>query len=192
MERRTEAEKIIKKHVVWSMGAGLMPVPLFDIAAVTAIQMDLLNQLAALYGADYSKSKGKQFVSALTGSTFARIGASLVKSIPGVGSVIGGLSMSMMSGASTYAVGHVAMNHIEGKGDFLDVDMDWAKDAYKKALEKGKEFAAKVDEKMAGEPDDPENVITAMEKLKSLRDKDLITNEEFETRKKDLLDKLVD
>ena len=87
MTKGDEAENIITTHVVWSLGARLMPVPLFDIAAVTAVQMDMLKQLAELYEADFSKATGKTFVSALTGSTFARIGASLVKAVPGVGTI---------------------------------------------------------------------------------------------------------
>ena len=42
------ADEIIRSHVLWALGAGLMPVPLFDIAAVTAVQMDMLKQLAEL------------------------------------------------------------------------------------------------------------------------------------------------
>ena len=68
-----EADEIVRSHVLWSMGAGLMPIPLFDIAAVTAIQIDMLKQLTACHGVDFSQSHGKAFVGALTGSTFARI-----------------------------------------------------------------------------------------------------------------------
>ena len=71
MDKQVQANKIVSDHVVWSLGAGLMPIPLFDIAAVTAVQMDMLKQLSDLFEVDYSKSAGKAFVSALTGSTFA-------------------------------------------------------------------------------------------------------------------------
>ncbi len=80
MSKTTSAEKIIERHVVRALGAGLMPIPLFDIASVTAVQMDMLKQLADEYGADYSTSSGKAFVSALTGSTLARFAASVIKS----------------------------------------------------------------------------------------------------------------
>lgn len=128
--KERNAEKIISTHVLWSLGAGLMPLPLFDIVAVTAIQVDMLNQLADEYDADFSDSTGKAFVAALTGVTFARIGASILKVIPGVGSVIGGLSMSAMSGASTYAVGHVAKEYFATGADLSNVDVDKAKEAY--------------------------------------------------------------
>ena len=98
MNKRAEADRIVKQHVVWAMGAGLIPVPVLDFAAVTGIQIDLLSRLARVYGVDHEGSSGKRFVVALTGTTFARFGASLVKAIPGVGTVLGGVSMSIMSG----------------------------------------------------------------------------------------------
>ena len=109
MSTQPSADNIITRHVLWSLGGGLILVPLFDIAAVTAIQMDMLKQLAELYDADYSNSSGKAFVSALAGSTVARLGASMINAVPGIGTAIGGVTMSVMSGASTYAIGQVAV-----------------------------------------------------------------------------------
>src|SRR5262245_34447088 len=108
MSKQLEADQIIKRHVIWAMGAGLIPMPVVDFTAVTAVQTDMLSQLARLYDVEYSNSSGKMFVAALTGSTFARIGASAFKALPGIGTILGGSSMSIMSGASTYAVGKVA------------------------------------------------------------------------------------
>ena len=48
MSKEHSADGIIKSHVVWAMGGGLIPVPLFDIAAVTAIQMDMLRGCGAV------------------------------------------------------------------------------------------------------------------------------------------------
>ncbi len=187
MSKDQDADKIIDNHVLWSLGAGLMPVPLFDIAAVTAVQMDMLKQLADLYEADFSKSTGKTFVSALTGSTFARIGASVIKAVPGIGTVVGGLSMSVMSGASTYAVGQVAKAHFSSDGGLLgDIDLEWAKEAYKGAFEKGKDLVEDI-EKAQGETRDP---YATLEKLGELRDKGVVTEDEFAAKKKELLKRM--
>ena len=112
MSKQEEAERIIRSHVLWAMGGGLIPIPLVDIAAVTGIQLDMLKQLAVLHDVDYSASSGKAFISALSGSTFAALGSSLVKVIPGIGTFLGVLSMSALSGASTYAVGQVAVSYL--------------------------------------------------------------------------------
>ncbi|MEM9137012.1 MAG: DUF697 domain-containing protein, partial [Cyanobacteria bacterium P01_F01_bin.42] len=116
MSKRTQADAVIRSHVLWAMGGGLIPIPLVDFAAVTAIQLEMLQQLAQIYGVDYSRSLGKAFVSALTGTTIARLGASLLKAIPGVGTVLGSASMALASGASTYAVGQVAISHFSNGG----------------------------------------------------------------------------
>jgi uncharacterized protein (DUF697 family) len=186
MGKRKEADRIVTNHVIWSMGGGLIPVPLFDIAAVTAIQLDMLKQLANLYETDFSKSSGKAFVTALTGTTFARIGASMFKVFPGVGTVLGGVSMSVLSGASTYAIGQVAISQLEAGGDLFDLDFDWAREKYEEALERGKEIV----EGLEAEPEEAEDVYAALERLGELKEKGIITEEEFEEKKQALLDRI--
>lgn len=181
-------DRIIRGHVLWSMGAGLIPIPLFDIAAVTAIQIDALKKLAAEEGVDYTTDGGKQFVTALTGGTFARLGASLVKGIPGVGTVIGGLSMSAMSAASTYAVCQVAITHFRSEKSFVLPDLEDAKQLYEKALEKGKAFVKKLEEEM--NPEEAKGVYENLDKLKSLREAGVLTEEEYDEKKGKLLAKL--
>ena len=179
MSRRTDANRIIRKHVLWSMGAGLMPVPLLDVAAVTAIQMDMLKQLASVYVASYSASQGKTFVAALTGSTFARVGATMVKALPGIGTIVGGISMSMLSGSSTYAVGKIAIDVFHAGGDLSSADLDSAKEAYEEAFEEGKGFASGLGK--AGK--DAQDLFQALEKLSELKGKGVITEGDFETQK---------
>jgi uncharacterized protein (DUF697 family) len=168
------------------MGAGLMPIPLFDIAAVTAVQIDLLKQLADNYEADFSNEMGKTFVTALTGGTFARIGASLLKTVPGIGTLIGGVSMSVMSGASTFAVGQVAKRHFETDGNIVNVDLDFARNAYDDAFEKGKQIVSDL----KGHEAESKDIYKSLERLGELRDKGVITDEEFETKKQELLERL--
>ena len=186
MSKTTSAEKIIERHVVWALGAGLMPIPLFDIASVTAVQMDMLKQLADEYGADYSASSGKAFVSALTGSTLARFAASAIKFLPGVGTVVGGISMSVMSAASTYALGQVAVGHFGANRRLLDMDIDEAKEAYEEALKRGKEYASGV----GNQREAARSVYEALEKLAELREKGVIGDADFEEQKRKLLEGL--
>ena len=184
MSRRPAAEKIINAHIVWAIGAGFVPVPILDIAAVTAIQLDMLKQLSTLYGVSYTESEGKVWLSALTGSLAARIGANALKLIPGIGTLIGGVSMSALSGASTYAIGQVAIGHFEGKGTLSTIDLDAAKKAYEEELEKGKRVAAKMAEEKTGSKD----VFAKLERLSQLKDKGVISVDDYEAMKKKLLD----
>lgn len=220
-DKRIAANNIIKNHVIWSMGAGAIPIPLIDMTAVTAVQLDMLKQLCKLYGIDHSDVYGKALIASLTGSIAARYGASFIKVIPGIGSILGGISMSIFSGASTYGVGQVAVNLMDSGGSLFDVDMDEAKEAFKKEFEKGKEYAKDLEKKIkekkedleeefteivsdkstAEEPITPtesfdlnsnetEDIYTQLEKLGALRDKNIITDEEFEAKKQDLLSRL--
>ena len=181
-----QTERILLTHVAWSMGAGLLPIPLVDLAAVTAIQVDLLNALCAEYDVDFSATSGKSLVAALTGTTFARIGASLLKTITGIGSLLGGLSMSVMSGASTYAVGKVAIAHLEQYGSLFDMDVSKAKKQYDDAFEEGKTVA----KNMKGKEDSSRDVFEKLEKLGKLKEQGVLTQAEFDAKKADLLEKI--
>jgi uncharacterized protein (DUF697 family) len=138
--RGQRADRIIKKHVLWASGAGLIPVPLADLAAVTAVQVSMLEDLSKVYAVQSSGPVLQSFVTALTGGMLARLGASAFKAIPGIGTFLGGASMSIMSGASTYAVGQVAKRQLETTGNLAKVDLDAAKREYSKAYESGKEY----------------------------------------------------
>ncbi|MBO9998459.1 MAG: DUF697 domain-containing protein [Cyanobacteria bacterium SID2] len=187
MSQRTEAEAIVRSHVLWAMGGGLIPIPLVDFAAVTAIQLEMLQQLARVYGVDYTQSNGKAFVSALTGTTFARLGASLLKALPGVGTLIGGASMSLTSGASTYAVGQVAINHFANSGNLSNFVEEQVKSAYDTAFERGKSYVSDLEN---DKKDEAADIYQALEKLGSLKAQGILTEEEFQTKKQQLLDRL--
>ncbi len=181
------AQDIVKSHVVYSLGAGLVPIPLLDIAAVSVVQLDMVRQLAKLYGKDFKESSGKSLISAITGSTMARMGASMVKSIPGIGSILGGVTMSVLSGASTYAIGQVFIWHFGTGGDLSDFNFEKAKEIYEKEFEKGKKVAREM-EKEAQKESRNDDIATKLEKLAQLKAKGVITEEDFQAQKKRLLD----
>lgn len=145
------ADTIVRNHVVWSMGAGMIPVLIADIFAVSAIQLDMVRQMSKLYDVEFNELQGKAIVSSLTGATVARLAArSVVKLLPGVGSMIGGVAVSVFAGASTYALGEVFKKHFESGGTILDFDPDRVKQMYKEKFEKGKKVAEEW-KKEAGE-----------------------------------------
>lgn len=186
MEDAKRPEEVIRSHAIWAAGAGLVPVPLFDVVAVTAIQMDMLKGLARLYEVDYSEASGKAFVSALTGTTFAKLGSSAVKALPVVGPVLGGVSMSVLSGASTYAVGQAAIRSLESDQGFLYVDLERAQEVYEQALERGRElFTGRERERRPSE-----DVFRKLRELGRLKKRGVISEEEFERKKAELLERL--
>ena len=141
-ERLTAADMIIRNHVIWSMGAGLIPVMIADIFAVSALQLDMIRQLCRVYDVNFQETQGKAIVTSLTSSTLARLGAgSVIKLVPGLGSFIGGATVSIFAGASTYALGEVFKKHFESGGTILDFDPDRLRKYYKEKFEKGKKVA---------------------------------------------------
>lgn len=189
MSTKTEqTDEIIQNHTLWAMGAGAVPLPVLDVAAVTMVQLDMLKQLSRVYGVDYNESFGKNLISAIAGSTLARIGASLIKGIPGIGSILGGVSMVILSGASTYAMGRVFVNHFEGGGSLFDFDINLGKKVYEEEFEKGKEYAADLRKNDGGTS--KAEVFEKLEKLSQLKKSGAISEEEFKKKRDELLGKL--
>jgi len=189
------ANSIIKNHMIWSMGAGFIPVPIADFFAVSAIQLDMIRQLCKVYDIDFKETEGKAIITSLTSSGLARLGARAIKFIPGVGSVLGGVTLAILSGGSTYALGEVFKKHFETGGTFLDFDPSRLKKYYDEQFEKGKEMAKKMkdeEEIVKQKVDDikSSSSIDIVQKLKDLADlkKDgVITEEEFQKMKDKLL-----
>lgn len=199
MDTKTEsAEKAIRNHMMWSMGAGLIPFPLADLFTVGAVQLDLIRKLCKIYEVDFKEEEGKAIITSLTTSMLAKVGArTAIKLIPGIGSVIGGVTMSVLSGASTYAVGHAFRTHFEKGGTILDIDLNRIKKVYQEKFEKGKEEAKQYHEKNRSSSTSPQaeqghstpsepndDVVQKLKDLKELLQEGIITDDEFERMKK--------
>lgn len=143
------AENLIKDYVIASVAASIVPVPLFDIAAVVAIQLRMIQKLSELYGKPFSESAGRSVVTALAGGVVGygagmAVAVSLTKLIPGVGWMMGMVSLPAVAGASTYAVGRVFVKHYENGGDIFDLSTEAMSSYYKEQFAKGKDLVAKA------------------------------------------------
>jgi uncharacterized protein (DUF697 family) len=212
-QRSKHADTVVRNHVIWSMGASfLIPIPIADIFAVSALQLDMIRQLSRVYDIDFAETQGKAIITSLTSSTLARAGArSLIKLVPGLGTVIGGVTVSIFNGASTYALGEVFKRHFESGGTILDFDTERLKKVYKEKFEKGKkvveewrqeeqqakkEGASTVSEDIpeSAVPEDvvtddnKEDVLAKLRELGDLRDQGVISPEEFAEMKKKLIE----
>ncbi|WP_232830096.1 DUF697 domain-containing protein [Lewinella sp. IMCC34191] len=150
-DKDAHAGTIIRNHVVWSMGASyVIPLPVADVFAVSALQLDMIRQLCRVYNIDFAETQGKAIVTSLTTSAMTKAGArSLIKLIPGIGTVIGGVTTAILNGASTYALGEVFKKHFGNGGTFLDFDTDRLKKMYNEKFEKGKDVAKKWKQEQA-------------------------------------------
>jgi uncharacterized protein (DUF697 family) len=189
-EKQSKASEIIKTHVGYSLGAALVPFPGADLLAVSAVQLNMLRQLAKLYQVGFVDVLGKNIISAVVGSSAARLGASLVKAIPGVGTIIGELSMPVLSGASTWALGRVVANHFEQGGSLVDLDITRAKKTYESEVAEGKKVAESLTATEPSPTDATDAALDKLRKLAEMKDSGILTEEEFKQLKDRLLAQL--
>ncbi|MFK7933982.1 MAG: SHOCT domain-containing protein [Saprospiraceae bacterium] len=197
-DHQKRADNIIKEHTLYSMGLGIVPLPLVDFFGVIAVQLDMMHRLCEAYNVPYYEAQGKAAISALAGTSLARLGASLVKSIPLVGSILGGVSSAILSGASTYATGEVLKRHFEDGGTLDNLNADDFREYYAEQMERGKSVARawQREEKQNANaptppPTEPKKTTIPIDKLKELADlkaAGVLTDEEFQMMKKKLLE----
>lgn len=147
-EIKEKSKKLIRHHVYAGMGAGLIPVPFLDFAAVSGVQLNLLRKLSQLYHVPFSKDMVKNLIGALIGgaapASMARYMSSLVKTSPGLGTLAGIAGATITGGASTYAVGKVFERHFSEGGTFLTFDPEKARAFYAEMFKEGKEVVADI------------------------------------------------
>jgi uncharacterized protein (DUF697 family) len=124
-EAREEfATKLVDRFALWAGVAGLIPVPGVDVVAVWGLQLQMLRRLSQIYGVDFSDNRGKALIASLAGSmipaTSGMGAASVLKSVPVVGTIISGFVMPTLSAGATYAIGKVFIQHFKSGGTLLD------------------------------------------------------------------------
>jgi uncharacterized protein (DUF697 family) len=180
MDQDAIADQIIEDHTVYAAAAGAIPVPLADVAAVAAIQIDLVRALAKVYEVPFDIATGKAVVASLTGASAARLGASALKALPGVGSIGGGIAQSGLSGASTYAVGYLFRRHFAQQGTLAELDVEASRSVYRGLLERGRNVVGTL---RPSRERSVEATATLLERLARLREEEVIDAEEFEDLK---------
>jgi uncharacterized protein (DUF697 family) len=144
--REDRLEKLSKHHILASMGVGLVPLPIVDVAALMGIQLNMIRKMAAEYDIPFRQDLGKSIITSLMGGflpvTLGCAIASLIKFIPLIGQTTGAVTMPVVSGASTYAIYKVFVRHFESGGTFLDLDPSKVKSYFAEQFKKGKTVAA--------------------------------------------------
>ncbi|MCZ4351942.1 DUF697 domain-containing protein [Roseovarius aestuarii] len=148
--RLDEARDIVRRQAAWSFGAGCIPLPVVDMAALLGVQVAMVNKLSNLYGVPFSQHTAKNIVGPLIGTvvpyglTWGSLG-SAIKGLPVIGGALGLLTMPAFSAAVSWAVGRVFIQHFEAGGTLLDFDPEKMKSHFKAEFEsatKAKKTAA--------------------------------------------------
>jgi uncharacterized protein (DUF697 family) len=125
-DRNSRATKVVERFSFWSGVAGLLPIPFVDLAAVAAVQIQMLRLISQIYDVPFSENRGKALIAGLFGTVIpvsAGVGmASVVKSIPIAGTAVGALATPALAVAATYAIGKVFIQHFASGGTLLDFE----------------------------------------------------------------------
>lgn len=141
-ERLIKAERLVNSYMLGSAGVGLIPIPVVDFAALSALQVKMLHSLTKLYNMEFQKDRATYIISSLVGGVLptgmAGGVARAVAVLPVVGPMLGAITMPALAGASTYALSRVIIQHLESGGTFLTFDPNKVKDYFKEQFEAGK------------------------------------------------------
>jgi len=147
--RLEQAQAITRSNVLWALGAGVVPFPIIDVLAVMAVHVKMLREFSKLYDVKFTEGVAKKLVATLVSSigvvgVGTAIGGSLAKLIPGIGTTLSLISVPVIAGAVTHAMGQVFVMHFEAGGTLLDFDPQVMRDYFKKEFEQAKETVAQL------------------------------------------------
>lgn len=116
--KREVALKKVRYAVAASAAAAAVPVPVADSTMLFFIQAKMMAQIAASYGVEFKEEDIVKLITSLgaaagTGYVGRAVFSSLVKMIPGAGSVVGGLVGVSTAVVLTYALGRTYMYAME-------------------------------------------------------------------------------
>lgn len=148
-ERHNKAQSIVHRNVLWALGIGLVPLPIVDFIGVTGVQLKMLRELAGLYDAKFSEQLAKKIIASLaaglgSAGIGAALGISLFKFVPLIGTSLGALSLPVLGGAFTLAVGRVFVAHFESGGTILDFNAKAIREHFRKEFEQAKQAVTQM------------------------------------------------
>jgi len=138
-----DAKKIVGRYAKWTAGAGLIPVPLLDIATISGLQIKLLADLSKLYGLPFAKERARVLVASLLGSILPNtlavgslaVAGTVIKTVPVIGTIVGMAALPAFAYAATKAIGAIFIAHFEAGGTLLDFDAEETREFFKKEWE---------------------------------------------------------
>ena len=135
--KRKECQKIIQQHTASAAVVGFSPIPVSDGPILLGIQGTMVARIVYVYGLEnLLKSKGTEFIATLIAPIIMQSGimlaASLLKFIPGLGSIAGGAINAAVALSITWSIGLAFTSLCE---QMLTADMEGGEYALKSVLD---------------------------------------------------------
>lgn len=116
-KRRALARKIVDRHKNYAALGGLVPLPVVNIGAVTAVNLRMVRQLSTLYQVPFERERTRSLIVSLIGGAVptgvgTATSTTLMWIVPG-GLVVGLGAAAITAGALTRGIGHVFIESFE-------------------------------------------------------------------------------
>ena len=108
------SEKIVRLYSQYAAAAGLIPLPGIDLAAVGAVQLRMIAELAAHYNVPFNGQVGRSLLATMIGG----IGAARLSFA--LGPMIGIVAKPGAAFGATWAIGKLFASHFEKGGTLAD------------------------------------------------------------------------
>ena len=123
--RRSLARRIVDRHAAYSAVGGIIPVPIANVAGVTAVIVRMVKVLSDLYGVPFQRDRARAIVIGLMGGAMptglaAVTASTLVYIVPG-SNLIGLAVSSATAIACTRGIGRIFIEHFESGATLSDI-----------------------------------------------------------------------
>lgn len=107
-ELKNRCHKVIHAATAAAVAAGAIPIPMSDTIPITTAQVVMIVQLGKIFDVSLSESAAKSLIAGKLGQTAGRaIASNILKMLPGVGTIVGGVISASTAGAITEGIGWV-------------------------------------------------------------------------------------
>jgi uncharacterized protein (DUF697 family) len=125
--RRMAAIAIVNRHAVVSAVGGIIPLPIVNVASVTAIIVRMVRALSKYYGVPFERDRARTIVVALVAGTMptglASVTTSTLLYIVPTNAVMGMAVSSITAAACTRSIGLIFLEHFESGANLADLSV---------------------------------------------------------------------
>ena len=122
---KKHARELINRYSLAAGGVAATPIPFSDFALLLPTQIAMITHVSNAYGLDMSADTAKKLAIAFAGVAGAGFGiklavGSLLKIIPGLGSLAGGAMNATIAVTTTKLMGHAYLSYLDDNFDELE------------------------------------------------------------------------